>query len=106
MKNRALEFLNEAHGLIEYYSNRQTAQTLIRLAIDEVVELLEENYQMRQRLAMLEALQLVRTTALSQPNGGAVLIEEAMQPALLTESPHEVPALNWLKRKALELSSR
>lgn len=82
MNNRALEFLNEAHGLIEYYSNRQTAQTLVRLAVDEVVELLQENYQLRQRLAALEG-QHATPTAL--PHSGPVLIAEAqpMTPARL-----------------------
>ena len=47
-KNRALEFLNEAYGLIPYPSNRNQAQCLVRLAIEEVLELLRtiELYEM------------------------------------------------------------
>lgn len=52
-KNRALEFLNEAYGLILYPSNRNQAQCLVRLAIAEVEELLEtiEAYAAYQALA-------------------------------------------------------
>lgn len=42
MQNRAVEFLTEAYGLMEYYGNQHTARALVRLAIEEVRELLEQ----------------------------------------------------------------
>ena len=48
IQNRAVEFLGEAYGLMEYYSNYQTARMMVRLAIGEVQELLD-------RLAQYEA---------------------------------------------------
>lgn len=71
MNNRAIEFLNEAHGLLEY-GHIDQAQLLVRLAMTEVQEL----------LAWIAALEAQRG------DGRGVLIVSAqrMTPAKLTES--------------------
>lgn len=43
MNNRALEFLNEAYGLLGYFGNDDRARLLIRLAMGEVEELLDRH---------------------------------------------------------------
>jgi len=92
MNNRALEFLREADRIMANlsYTNKNTAQTLIRLAMGEVGELLD-------RIAALE------TQHVSPPHsndGPAVLIAEAMTPARLEESSRALRALEWLDRRA------
>lgn len=71
--NRALEFLNEAYGLLGYFGNDDRARLLVRLAVGEVEELLD-------RLATLEGRH-----ATPNGDGRGVLIVEAqpMTPALL-----------------------
>ena len=68
--NRALEFLNEAYGLLGYFGNDDRARLLIRLAMGEVEELLDRH-------------------ADGDGDGRGVLIVEAqrMTPARLTARP-------------------
>jgi hypothetical protein len=90
-RNRALEFLNEAHGMVDWYQHRLTTKTMIRLAITEVQELLD-------RIAELEA----RPTATAiTATGGPVLIVDAqpMTPARLTDRQRERAALPGNGRK-------
>lgn len=83
MNNRALEFLNEAYGLLGYpdSGNAGKARLLVRLAIGEVEEL--ANHAARPATA----------TALPQPHGDGdgrgVLIVDAqrMTPAFLAARP-------------------
>lgn len=98
MNNRALEFLREADRIMANlsYTNKDTAQTLIRLAMGEVGELLD-------RIAALE------TQHVSPPHsndGPAVLIAEAMTRARLTESSRTRQMLEWRQRKALPIDNR
>lgn len=98
MNNRALEFLREADRIMANlsYTNKNTAQTLIRLAMGEVGELLD-------RIAALE------TQHVSPPHsndGPAVLIAEAMTRARLTESSRPGEMLDWRQRKALPIDNR
>ncbi len=76
MSNRAIEFLNEAYGLLGYFGNGDKARLLVRLAMGEVEEL-------QDRLAALEG---ARPTSPTSPAGRGVLIVDAqpMTPALLS----------------------
>jgi len=76
VQNRAVEFLGEAYGLMEYYSNYSTARTLVRLAIGEVQELLD-------RLARYE----------SPAYGVIVEGTPPMRPARLTATRQPLTAL-------------
>jgi len=79
MNNRTLEFLREAHSLLDYpICNSDRAQLLVRLAIGEVEELLD-------RLALYETSDY----ALEQRSGGPVLVVDAqwMTPAQLVTRP-------------------
>lgn len=55
--NRALEFLEEAQAAFPLLYNRWgwKAKQFVDLAIDEVTELLQENADLRRRLAAFEA---------------------------------------------------
>ncbi len=85
--NRAIEFLNEAYGLLGYYGNDDQARLLVRLAVGEVQELLD-------RMALYEATnyaleQRQQTRSVTTPNDGGVLVVEAqpLTPARLAERP-------------------
>lgn len=95
MRNRAVEFLNEAHGLMEYYTNQQAARQLVRLAIDEVQELLD-------RLALYE----VSDYELERKLRGRIVDAQGMMPAQLSESRRTAIPLQWRHHAALPLDNR
>ena len=81
MNNRAMEYLNEAYGLLGYPGNDDQARLLVRLAVGEVAELLD-------RLALYDATDY-QLEQRQKARRGAVLVAEAqaMTPALLLTRP-------------------
>lgn len=103
MKNRALEFLNEAYGLLEWWGNSEKARLLVRLALGEVEELQDKlalcnatDYELAQRIA-----------ARGVTTPGTVLVgnTQPMTPALLSESTRLATTLEWQQHKALPLDN-
>ena len=95
MQNRAMEYLNEAYGLLGYPGNDDQARLLVRLAVGEVAELLD-------RLALYDATDY-QLEQRQKVRRGAVLVAEAqrMTPARLTESQRTATALEWRRPSAL-----
>ena len=87
MNNRALEYLNEAYGLLGYPGNDDQARLLVRMAVGEVVELLD-------RLAPYEATdnQLEQRQKV-QPGGVLVVEAQRMTPARLVQGTRPRAAL-------------
>jgi len=80
MNNRALEFLNEAYGLLAYWGNHEKARLLVRLALGEVEEL-------QDRLAAFEGARPASLTSPTSPAGRGVLIVDAQRATLAAATP-------------------
>ena len=65
--NRALEFLIEAHGLMQYWSNHEQARLLVRMAVREVEELHERIAVLEGRIAAPLPAMLVEQRRQSTP---------------------------------------
>ncbi len=96
MQNRAMEFLYSSKSSFPLLHNRWgwQAKHFIDLAIAEVEELLQENADLRQRLAVYEQHETNSITAL-------IVEEQTMTQKALGKGDRPATALEWQPRKAL-----
>ncbi len=94
MRNRALEFLIQAHGLLEYPFNEAQARIYVRIAMDEVRELLD-------RLALYEMTDGELQRRIETRPAGGVLVEDTrvVLPARLVEQQRPRAALTGNGRR-------
>ena len=86
--NRALEFIGEAYCLLRYSGNNELARQFIRLAVQEVNELLDQ-------IALYESADAEPERRIKTRQTGGVLVEDAltMVPARLVAPQRRCAAL-------------
>jgi hypothetical protein len=96
MRNRALDLLREAYGLVDWYNRRGETQILIRLAIDEVHELHARIAQLERYIAAhsREIVNVQPATLVDQHTGSNMTparLTERQRPAIERRKPFALP---------------